>query len=66
MTEDKITMIGLTENEVKIFLKLREIEMRGGSVKINYDDNNLAQTMDLFRHCPDLSTGLSTTYLTSK
>jgi hypothetical protein len=48
--EDKITMIGLSEEEIKIFLELRRINMKCGSIHLNFDENGICKSVDEYRH----------------
>ena len=53
MSEEKIieniTYIGLTEEEAKIFIELRRINMDTGSVHLNYQFGKV-KSMDEFKH----------------
>lgn len=51
-------MVGLTDNEAMVFIELRRIKMKCGSVHLNYDDKGEIKSIDEYRHT-DLSTGNS-------
>jgi hypothetical protein len=40
----------LDEDEAKIFIELRRIAMKSGSVRLNYDKEGRVQSMDEYRH----------------
>jgi len=50
-------MVELDENEARIFIELRRIAMKSGSVRLNYDKDGIVQSMDESRHW-ELSTSL--------
>ena len=59
------TLIGLDENEIRIFLELRRINMKCGKVSLNYDENGIVKSVDTYRHI-DLKKKLSTDYIDTK
>jgi len=50
MSEEKITMVGLTEEEQRIFLELRRIAMRAGSVTLHYNIRGVVIDIQENRH----------------
>ena len=67
---DKVAVY-LDEDEARIFIELRRIAMKSGSIRLNYDKNGKVQSMDEYKHCEfgefsELSTDLSTNYLDIK
>lgn len=56
------TVVYLNDDEAKIFVELRRIAMKNGSVRLNYDKNGKVQSIDEYRHY-ELSAELSTPLL---
>jgi len=48
----------LEEDEARIFVELRKIAMKNGSVRLNYDKDGNVQSIDEFKHY-ELSTSYS-------
>lgn len=52
------TIVYLDNDEARIFIELRRIAMKNGSVHLNYDKNGRMQSIDEIRHL-ELSTSLN-------
>ena len=44
------TLIGLDEDEQRLFIELRRIAMKNGSVHLNYDKRGKIKSIDEYHH----------------